>query len=224
MALQILDSLAEKTRQQISAYCRWECRHAFTQNDEEFLKYTRRIYTTFYQLREEILHVTSVGTTARPQEQSTAPIPVHHGPYAAPPESPSEPAPSDPPVIVIPDEISAFCTIAGRGYRVNPTNLVKALEEHDNELKLISGAAAYFKIAWKRMFDLVPLCIENQFLVAFAAEIRERLRDDLGLIGDSGFEKCQEYAVEDEALKEMKDSLVTMKDTLVKAVKIVRGI
>ena len=97
-------------------------------------------------------------------------------------------------------------------------------DEYQNELQLISGAAAYFRVVWRRMIDIVPLCIENEFLVTFAIELREKLVEDLELIGDSGMERCKKYAVEEPSLKEMKDSLMKMKDTLDMATEIMTGI
>ena len=202
----------------ISAYCRWERRRPFTQNDKELDTFLRQTFERFVQLRCDILQA-SAERSAR-DEQPTQ-TPVHHGPFAAPPSEPPSPIP-----IIMPDDIAAFCRLAGRGYRVSPANMVKVHDpdEYQNELQLMSGAAAYFKIAWKRIVDIVPMCIENEFLVTFAVELREKLVENLGLIGDAGMEKCKEYAVEEPSLKEMKDSLMKMKDTLDMATKIMAEI
>jgi len=217
VALKILEDFAEKTRAQIAASCRWECRHPFTQNHEEFHARYLKLYTTFHELRDDVLRKASTERVSNPAAETPRQTAVPSGTYTVPPESPSSP-----PIIVMPDDIAPFCRVPGRGYRVNPTDLVKSLEEHENELTLISGAASYFQIAWKRIFDIVPLCIENEFLVAFTLGLREKLREDLGVTEDSGREKCKKYAVEEPSVKEKKDSLLKMKETLEKAVEIVR--
>src|SRR5277367_2659894 len=215
VALKILDDCAEKTRAQITAYCRWECRHPFTQIDEEFDACGMKIYSTFLQFHDNLLTVERVPNRT---DETPAQIPVHHGPYTVPPESPLSPQ-----IIVIPNDIAGFCRV-GERESGPPVDLVKSLEEHLNELKLISSAVSYFRIAWKRMIDIVPQCIENEFLAAFTLELREKLREELGVTEDSGHEKCKKYAVEEPSLKETKDSLVKMMATLDKAMKIVKRI
>jgi hypothetical protein len=219
VALNILEDFAEKTRARIAASCRWECRHPFTQNHEEFHARYLKLHATFHQLHDDVLRIASIERVPDRAAETPDQIPSPSDRYTVPPESPSSP-----PIIVMPDDIAAFCRVRGQGYRVNPTDLVKSLEEHENELTLISGAASYFQIAWKRIFDLVPLCIENEFLVAFTLELREKLREDLGVTEDSGREKCKKYAVEEPSAKEKKDSLLKMKETLDKAVEIVRDL
>ena len=64
------------------------------------------------------------------------------------------------------------------------------------------------------------MCFENEFLIAFARELREKLDENLGLIGDGGMEK---FAVEEPYLRE-KRKRDEMKETLDKASEIMREI
>ena len=85
------------------------------------------------------------------------------------------------------------------------------------ELGIAADIAAYYRVAVKRAIDIVPMCIENEFLVAFGEELRRTLEQRLGLIGDSATETCAKYAVEDIDTQESRARLIEMRDTLILA-------
>jgi hypothetical protein len=99
---------------------------------------------------------------------------------------------------------------------------LQALNNKDTykaELGIAADIAAYCRVAVKRAVEIVPMCIENEFLVAFGEELRRTLEKRLGLIGDSAAETCAKYAVEDRDIQERRARLIEMRDTLIMRLK-----
>jgi hypothetical protein len=99
------------------------------------------------------------------------------------------------------------------------SKLQKATEDnpYKTELGIAADIAAYYTVAVKRAVDIVPMCTENEFLVAFGGELRKTLEKRLGLIGESGSETCEKYAVEDIDIQGKRTKLIEMRDTLIMA-------
>jgi len=255
VALGILDECAQRTRNQLLAYCHWECRHPFTQNYSELIQWSNGALAEFNKLLQQSLRVADrqkiPGEWVRfnadaPSEpasnQQNDPSKLPQFDFTSTTESasneqnnPSNLPPlkfnvtmalprDDAPAIMVPEAIRDYCRIEGLEGSINPADLVKLLREYEVEVRLFSDAASYFQIAWKRMFDVVPICIENDFVAAFTVKLQERFREEMGLTDDIGREKCKKYAVEEPFLQERKDSLLKIKKTLEEAVKIVRRI
>ena len=59
-------------------------------------------------------------------------------------------------------------------------------DEYHSELNVVAFIIAYFKVSVKRVIDIVPMCIENEFLCSFVVDLREKLVDNLQLWDKSG--------------------------------------
>jgi hypothetical protein len=97
-------------------------------------------------------------------------------------------------------------------------------DQYASELEIAAEIATYYRVAVKRAFDIVPMCIENEFLVSFGVELRNNLENMLGLIGDSGTDTCGRYAVENLDVQEKRAKLVKIKERLNMAIQIVNEI
>jgi len=100
-------------------------------------------------------------------------------------------------------------------------------DEYHNELQLIAGSGAYFQVAFKRIIDVIPMCIENQFLVGLGLKLDEALVKELGLMARSRQEiesKCQMYVAEDTAVTERRRKLKETERILKEALKFTSGV
>jgi hypothetical protein len=97
-------------------------------------------------------------------------------------------------------------------------------DQYTRELGIAADIATYYRVAVKRAIDIVPMCIENEFLVSFGVELRNNLEKMLGLIGDSGADTCVRYAVENLDVQEKRAQLIKMKDRLNMAMQILNEI
>jgi hypothetical protein len=96
-------------------------------------------------------------------------------------------------------------------------------DEYSKELEIIAGAAAYFQVAYKRIIDVVPMCIENEFLVGLGVALENGLDKSLGLVAKPAIEiekVCAEYVEEEPALQQERKKLEETKKILIKALKI----
>jgi hypothetical protein len=55
----------------------------------------------------------------------------------------------------------------------------------------LATTAAYFRVTYKRVIDIVPTCIEHQYLAPFWTAMRSKLDDELELLGDKAAEKYE---------------------------------
>jgi hypothetical protein len=100
--------------------------------------------------------------------------------------------------------------LADRGYFLrNTAELVrlKPEDEFTGELSVIAAVLAYFNVAYKRVIDFMPMFIEHGFLFGFSVELQNVLLRDLGLIGENGWAKCKEYAVDDPEIEMAREEL-----------------
>lgn len=207
-ALKIVDSLAEKTRSMIRSYCQWECHRPFTQNNEYNDSQQHKLLAHLVQQLKEIL------SPPEPLQETATP-----GRFAGPSESPVEPRQA------LTGDIATFCRVAG-SIRLQPSEetTLQNIGCYESELVVISATAAYFYVSFKRVIDIIPMCIENEFLIAFTRELREKLLENLGLTEDDGVERCKKFAVPEPYLRERKEALMKMKETLDKASEIMKEI
>ena len=94
-------------------------------------------------------------------------------------------------------------------------------DQHSRVLDIVVYTAAYFRVACKRVIDVVPMCIENRFLLMFAKALRDKLEDDMGLLNDNAAEVCARFTVEDPDTNEKRENLTRMKATLLEGLKII---
>jgi hypothetical protein len=76
-----------------------------------------------------------------------------------------------------------------------------------DELRVIARARAYFEIAFERAQDIVPMIIDNEFIVGLSVDLQKNLIKNLELIGNNGQENCARYCVEEPDIKEKRAAL-----------------
>jgi len=89
-------------------------------------------------------------------------------------------------------------------------------------LEIVANTAAYFRVACKRVIDIVPMCIENQFLLMFSRVLQDNLENDLGLLSDDAAEIYARFTVEEPDAHEKRENLTSMKATISEGLKIIR--
>ena len=88
-------------------------------------------------------------------------------------------------------------------------------------LDIVAYTAAYFRVACKRVIDLVPMCIENQYLSNFATVLKDNLEFDLGVFSDGGAKICAEFTEEELDARKRRAELNKMKSTILDGLKII---
>jgi hypothetical protein len=88
-------------------------------------------------------------------------------------------------------------------------------------LIIVADTAAYFRVAYKRVIDIVPMCIEHQYLAPFWTALRSNLDYEMELLGDKAAEKYKRYSREEPDLQENRNRLVRMKATLSEGLQII---
>jgi hypothetical protein len=97
-------------------------------------------------------------------------------------------------------------------------------DPYQKEMDIISGAGAYFQVAYKRIIDVIPMCIENEFLVGLGVALRDALERKLGLVATSHDKieaNCEKYVAENGAIKEKRRKLEETKRILTDALNII---
>jgi len=94
--------------------------------------------------------------------------------------------------------------LAANGFRITSTKELARLHEPDEyeaEVKVISEALAYFEISSNRIIDVMPMIFETVFAVDFVEDLRVRLAAQLRLVGETGYENCKGYGVDEPAVQ-----------------------
>ena len=97
-------------------------------------------------------------------------------------------------------------------------------DKYEEELRVISEVLAYFKVAYKRMIDAIPMRIEHHFIHGFLDMVKERLISELGLIGENGFKKCALYAADNPDIQAQREDLLRQRNILINANEILGSI
>ena len=195
-ALEVLDKLAEETRDFIAMYCSWETSRPFTQNDD-YMDYLRgRISEYMCQHRYAVLDVVP-GPFNNPQNQTLRPPPVGlERLFGELPENA---------MILTSEELFS-----------------RYKQDKDaHVLEIVVNTAAYFRVACKRVIDIVPMCIENRFLLMLSRALRDNLENDLGLLSEDAAEICARFIVEEPDANERRENLTSMKATILEGLKII---
>ena len=88
-------------------------------------------------------------------------------------------------------------------------------------LSIICRATAYFPIASRRIIDVIPMCIENEFWIAFGRALDSRLATKLGLIGRTDIlDVCAKYAADVPEVQKCRRKLMDTKKILEQALEI----
>jgi Dynamin GTPase effector domain len=88
-------------------------------------------------------------------------------------------------------------------------------------LEIVANTAAYFRVACKRVIDIVPMCIENEFLLMFSRVLEDNLEKDLGLLSDDAAEICNRFTAEEPDANERRENLASTKATISEGLKII---
>ena len=184
-SLRILETVAKETRNLISAYCKWEIRRPYTQNNDDFLARRHTYFTSYINSR-------------RPEQTPDTEHPAN--------------------VAMVGNE-------APEQRRV-PENMLtpQYIDEHEQEILVIAEVLAYYEVSYKRVIDVIPMLIENEFLHKFSVQLTAQLAKNLELTGDMGLERCEKYVVEDDDMQNLRKTLQNKKDVLEEATKILRGL
>ncbi|KAI0686945.1 P-loop containing nucleoside triphosphate hydrolase protein [Cytidiella melzeri] len=91
---------------------------------------------------------------------------------------------------------------------------LKPSAQYEDELALMAEVRAYFKVAYKRIIDYVPLAIDHELLYAFADELQKNLISALGLSGVDAVAKCAAYLAEDPNVVAEREELLARKTRL----------
>lgn len=198
--------MAEKTREQIKLVCDLESYRPFTLSD-----------TYLSELREDYL---DEFTYRRNQNKSSAHISRRtntvrdgYGHFLSTSH----------------DEVSDDVLIGqlnARGYRISDIKELARLhgpDEYQIELKVISDVMAYFKIASRRIIDIMPMIFEFVFVRNFGKELVKVMSYNLGLVGNEGVDNCTKYTQDDEDVHRRRMKLAEEKKILLEALKILRA-
>jgi Dynamin GTPase effector domain len=93
-------------------------------------------------------------------------------------------------------------------------------DPHRQLLDIVTYAAAYFRVACKRVIDLVPMCIENQYLSNFGMALKDNLEIDLGVFSEDSREICARLTVEEPDARKRRADLNRLKSTILDGLKI----
>ncbi|GJE97016.1 P-loop containing nucleoside triphosphate hydrolase protein [Phanerochaete sordida] len=114
-------------------------------------------------------------------------------------------------------ELEVLAGLAKLGYtNIDVADLGKLVppDEYERELEVMAEVRAYFKVAYKRVIDYVPLVIDHEFLRAFADALQEHLVRQLGLGAADGAAKCAAYLEENPFVTATRDELTSRKARL----------
>ncbi|KAK7030460.1 hypothetical protein VNI00_014045 [Paramarasmius palmivorus] len=83
---------------------------------------------------------------------------------------------------------------------------VSQVQDYQSELELMGDARAYFKVAFKRFADYIPLLIEHELSQEFAGHLYERLVENIPL---NDAKKLEEFMAERPAIRLKREQLQT---------------
>jgi hypothetical protein len=152
-AYEILDTVAERTWSLIESYCDWESRKPFTYDKTYFDNWR---YNVFRHICEERY-------------------------YAEPADEQENPDLGQSPVV---EDLKGLIDLASDGPKIRSDKELNARlrkDEYSKELEIVAESAAYFHVAYKRIIDVIPMYIENIFLIGLGVELRNELDKKLGL-------------------------------------------
>ena len=101
--------------------------------------------------------------------------------------------------------------LARHGFKVKSFEQLVRLhdpDEYEEELHVISDVYMYFKVAYKRMIDAIPMRIEHHFVHGFVERVRNRLTSELEIVGEGGLQRCQMFTTDHSDIQWKREELV----------------
>lgn len=193
-----LEIAAEETRRLITIFCEMEKRRPFTQDD-----------CSFRQLKEEIFKCLTEQRGNSSTFNSTPSVAEAITPSGVSDAATSSVGGS---LFLSPDKTQKHLTMSvPSAPRTNGSDGMESqdlrVNKFEDEYGVVAEVIAYFEIASRRTFDIVPMITEHAFLAGFNKALRDGLAQGLGLIGENGLERCRYYAVENPEITVARDEL-----------------
>ena len=202
----MLNAISKETRHEIRVQCEMEKRRPFTLNEHYFIQCKANKYTQLINLCRK--------AQSKPQE-SPAPPGVPASQYHVSTNH------------KVLEKQDLLNQLAFYGFKVKSFEQLARLhdpDEYEEELRVISDVYAYFKVAYKRMIDAIPMRIEQHFVHGFSERVRDRLICELGLVGEGGLQKCKMFAKDPPEIQGRREELLRQRDILNNASNILRSI
>ena len=142
------------------------------------------------------------GTLSRqPSRSNSMPVPTGHR------GMPQQQQPQQMPQQMMPQQMApqqnldqVLSQLAAAGYPVQSTADLERLfasDPYEEVLVVCSEVRAYWQVSYKRIIDMVPLVIDEDFLCGLACDTQDVLMQGLGLTGADANARAGEYLSED---------------------------
>ncbi|KZT07896.1 uncharacterized protein LAESUDRAFT_811749 [Laetiporus sulphureus 93-53] len=100
------------------------------------------------------------------------------------------------------------------GLEVEDLGKLNPPDEFEEELEVMAEVRAYFHVAYKRIIDYVPLCIDHMFLYNTSNSLQAFLIEKLGLGSSKAAERCAAYLAENPNIVAVRKELMAKKERL----------
>ncbi|KAL0571649.1 hypothetical protein V5O48_010307 [Marasmius crinis-equi] len=87
-------------------------------------------------------------------------------------------------------------------------------DEYETELQVMAEVRGYFQVAYKRVIDAIPCCMDLHFLKALGKEMQPFLVTKLGLGTSGASERCARYLAEDPEIVARRNELLARRQRL----------
>ncbi|EKM52205.1 uncharacterized protein PHACADRAFT_198273 [Phanerochaete carnosa HHB-10118-sp] len=89
--------------------------------------------------------------------------------------------------------ITALTVLLGHNVTLEDFARLLPPDVYEEELEVMAEVRAYFKVAYKRMIDDVPMAVDDKFLAMFSGHLQEFLLSKLGIGGPNSSARCAAY-------------------------------
>ncbi|KAI0079853.1 hypothetical protein K474DRAFT_477367 [Panus rudis PR-1116 ss-1] len=87
-------------------------------------------------------------------------------------------------------------------------------DPYEQEMDIMAEVEAYFRVAYKRVIDVIPMTIDHSFLFSFSESLQNRLIEKLGLGSNNSEARCTAYLAEDPKVAAERDEVMAKKKRL----------
>ncbi|KAG8941062.1 hypothetical protein FRC03_004895 [Tulasnella sp. 419] len=125
----------------------------------------------------------------------------------APPPQPQQPQQTN----HTPDLGPVISQLTAAGFPVSSKSDLERLfasNPYEEEFFVMAEVRAYWQVAYKRIIDILPLVIDEDFLCAIAQRVQETLINELGLSTPDATDKAKEFLSEDPELVAEREMIV----------------